>query len=148
MQFPFSEKNALYLLTILEAIEKIKLYSNGYTTAVELFEAEDQKAYNGICHLLLAIGEESRKIEAPLKETQSFISWEEISGLRNRIAHDYRGIDRDIVFQIVKNELGVLREVCLQLFVNLHLPNSAVRRLLEAPFYKHLKYLSDHFESE
>ncbi len=97
----FSDKNALYLLTILEAIHKIKIYSQGYTTSEELFKAKEQMAYNGICHLLLAIGEESRKIEDALKETQSFISWEEISGLRNRIAHDYRGIDQNIVFQIV-----------------------------------------------
>jgi hypothetical protein len=32
MPSPFSNKNALYLLTILEAIEKIKIYANGYST--------------------------------------------------------------------------------------------------------------------
>jgi len=89
MPSPFSEKNALYLLTILEAIAKIKIYVNGYNDAETLFEAEDQMPYNGICHLLLAIGEESKKIEITLKETQSFISWNEIAGLRDRIAHDY-----------------------------------------------------------
>ena len=33
MQLSFSEKNILHLLTILESIEKIKIYSNGYTKA-------------------------------------------------------------------------------------------------------------------
>jgi uncharacterized protein with HEPN domain len=88
MPSPFFDKNALYLLTVLEAIEKIKIYSSGYNTPESLFNAEDQLPYNGICHLLLAIGEESKKIELSLKETQSFISWDEIAGLRNRIAHD------------------------------------------------------------
>ena len=77
MPSPFSDKNALYLLTILEAIEKIKIYSNGFDTPELLFEAKDQMPYNGICHLLLAIGEESKKIEMSLKETQSLISWDE-----------------------------------------------------------------------
>ena len=77
MPSPFSDKNALYLLTILEAIEKIKIYSSGFDTPELLFEAKDQMPYNGICHLLLAIGEESKKIETSLKETQSFISWDE-----------------------------------------------------------------------
>ena len=77
MPSPFSDKNALYLLTILEAIQKIKIYSEGYTTSEELFNAKEQMAYNGICHLLLAIGEESKKIEVALKETQSFISRED-----------------------------------------------------------------------
>ena len=80
MQSLFSDKNALYLLTILEVIEKIKIYAAPYTTAELLFDAEEQMPYNGICHLLLAIGEESKKIEITLKETQSFISWNEIAG--------------------------------------------------------------------
>jgi hypothetical protein len=32
MPSPFSDKNALYLLTILEALEKITIYANGYNT--------------------------------------------------------------------------------------------------------------------
>lgn len=112
MPSPFSDKNALYILTILEAIEKIRIYGVSYHTPESLFEAEDQMPYNGICHLLLAIGEESKKIELPLKETQSFVSWEEIAGLRNRIAHDYRGIDKNIVFQIIKRDLDILQAAC------------------------------------
>jgi hypothetical protein len=40
MPSPFSNKNALYLLTILEALEKIKIYSAEYNTPESLFEAE------------------------------------------------------------------------------------------------------------
>lgn len=138
---PFSEKNAIFLLTILEAIAKIKIYANGYKNAKALFEAEDQMPYNGICHLLLAIGEESKKIEITLKETQSFISWDEIGGLRNRIAHDYRGIDKDIVFQIVKHELDTLQKACEKLLQQLNLPENNLDSLLRNPFYKHLAYL-------
>ena len=141
MPSPFSDKNALYLLTILEAIEKIKIYSNGFDTPESLFEAKDQMPYNGICHLLLAIGEESKKIEISLKETQSFISWDEIAGLRNRIAHDYRGIDRNIVFQIVKNELETLQRACEKLLEQLSLPKSELQDLLRSTFFMHLQYL-------
>lgn len=141
MPSPFSDKNALYILTILEAIEKIKIYGASYQTPESLFEAEDQMPYNGICHLLLAIGEESKKIEVPLKETQSFVSWEEIAGLRNRIAHDYRGIDKNIVFQIIKRELDILQAACEQLLQQLDLDRSQWIPLLQNPFYKHIQYL-------
>lgn len=141
MPSPFSDKNALYLLTILEALEKIKIYAGGYNTPELLFEAEDQMPYNGICHLLLAIGEESKKIEITLKETQSFISWDEIAGLRNRIAHDYRGIDKNIVFQIVKQELDTLQKACEKLLQQLNLPKNELSALLQNPFYKHLRHL-------
>lgn len=141
MPSPFSDKNALYLLTILEAIEKIKIYSTQYNTSEELFNAIDQMPYNGICHLLLAIGEESKKIEVTLKETQSFISWGEISGLRDRIAHDYRGIDKDIVFQIAKYELDTLQRACEKLLQQLNIDENDWVDLLQSPFYKHLQYL-------
>jgi uncharacterized protein with HEPN domain len=141
MPSPFSDKNALYVLTILEAIEKIKIYSDNHATPESLFEAGDQMPYNGICHLLLAIGEESKKIEPGLKETQSFISWEEIPGLRNRIAHDYRGIDKDIVYQIVFVELDTLKNACEKLLKQLSLPEGQLNIMLQSPFYKHLQYL-------
>lgn len=143
----FSNKNALYLLTILEALKKINIYSAEYNTPESLFEAEDQMAYNGICHLLLAIGEESKKIEISLKETQSFISWEEIAALRNRIAHDYRGIDKNVVFQIVKQELDTLQKACEKLLQQLNLTESEWVVLLESPFYKHLGYLNNNKSS-
>ena len=143
MQSIFSDKNVLYLLTILEAIEKIKIYARGYSDANTLFNAEDQMPYNGICHLLLAIGEESKKIEITLKETQSFISWDEIEGLRNRIAHDYRGIDKDIVFQIVAHELDTLGKACEKLLQQLELSKDELKSLLRNPFYKHLQHLPD-----
>jgi uncharacterized protein with HEPN domain len=80
-----------------------------------------------------------------LKETQSFISWDEIAGLRNRIAHDYRGIDRNIVFQIVKNEMDTLQKACEKLLDQLQLPKSDIHDLLGTPFFKHLQYLlKDH----
>lgn len=143
MPSPFSDKNALFLLTILEAVEKIKIYANGYSDAKMLFEAEDQMPYNGICHLLLAVGEESKKIEITLKETQSFISWDEIAGLRNRIAHDYRGIDKDIVFQIVKHELDTLQKACEKMLQQLDLPKKDLKNLLQNHYYKHLQHLGD-----
>ena len=141
MPSPFSDKNALFLLAILEAVEKIKIYANGYSDAKMLFEAEDQMPYNGICHLLLAVGEESKKIEITLKETQSFISWDEIAGLRNRIAHDYRGIDNDIVFQIVKHELDTLQKACEKMLQQLDLPKKDLKNLLQNPYYNHLQHL-------
>ena len=125
----------------MEALEKIKIYASGYNTPEQLFDANDQMPYNGICHLLLAVGEESKKIDITLKETQSFISWDQIAGLRNRIAHDYRGIDKSMVFQIVKHELDTLQKACEKLLHQLNLSENERTVLLQNPFYKHLQYL-------
>lgn len=64
------------------------------------------------CMLIEAIGEGVRQID---KLTQSRlwserpeIPWIDVIGVRNHIAHGYFDIDGDIVFDIVKNNLGSL----------------------------------------
>ena len=141
MPLPYSEKNILYLLTILECIEKIDIYTIGYATTKELLEANDQQAFNATSHLLLVIGEETGKLEETLKEEIAFIAWEQISGLRNRLAHDYRGIDPDIVFQVCRFELPALKEACRSMLKLLRVNNNDLNQWLGTFYFKHLGYL-------
>ena len=105
-----SEKSPLLnICTVLEAVEKIKIYAQGFATGMELREANDQMNFNAICRLLLTIGEETRKIPSQLIQLEPQINWSAIIGLRNRMAHDYRGIDADIVFDILAEELPILK---------------------------------------
>ncbi len=137
----YSEKNILHLLTVLESIEKILLYTANFPTKELFYNAEDQLQYNAVCHLLLAIGEETLKLDDQLKEEISFIAWDQIGGLRNRIAHDYRGIDPEVVFQIAKFELASLKEACTALLRLMQVEEVQLRKLTNNAWYKHLGYL-------
>lgn len=137
----YSKDNILHILTILESIEKVFIYTEGFTDKDSFYTAGDQLRYNAVCHLLLAIGEESRKIEEKLKEEMSFISWEQIGGLRNRIAHDYRGIDPAIVFQIARYELMPLKDACLSMLQLIGADKLFLQQLVASDWYKHLGYL-------
>lgn len=106
MPLPFSDQSLLYILTSLECIEKINIYISGFDKSKDFFYSHDQQPFNASCHLLLAIGEECGKIDETLKDEFSFVDWANIIGLRNRIAHDYRGIDFDIVFAKGLNPLN------------------------------------------
>jgi len=141
MQLSFSEKNILHLLTILESIEKIKIYSNGYTNPNVFFYIDDQLPFNASCHLLLAISEETKKLDENLKDEFAFIAWNQISGLRNRIAHDYRGIDPEVIFQIISFELDALKEACINMLRLMHIPAEKLNDYLKTSFYSHLNYL-------
>ena len=143
MRSGYSEKNVLFILTILECIEKIHLYITPFGESVGFFTAMDQQPYNACCHLLLAVSEDSKKIEESLKEEFSFIAWDQISGLRNRIAHDYRGIDYEIVFQICRFELDSLRDACINMLKLLKVSKVNLVRLVGLPHYRHLGYLKD-----
>ena len=141
MQLSFSEKNILHLLTILESIEKIKIYSNGYTNPDVFFYSDDQLPFNASCHLLLAISEETKKLDENLKDEFAFIAWNQVSGLRNRIAHDYRGIDPEVIFQIISFELDALKEACINMLKLMHIPAEKLNDYLKTSFYSHLNYL-------
>jgi uncharacterized protein with HEPN domain len=137
-----SNQNALlYLFTILEAIEKIKIYCQDITTADELFTINDQMNFNAISRLLLTIGEEVQKIDVELLHTQPHIYWQEIKGLRNRMAHDYRGIDPDIVFDIAVNELEILKKALIQILLNVPINSDLFDQIIDSPYYKHIGYL-------
>lgn len=137
----YSNKNILHLLTVLESIEKIMLYTTGFSDKRSFYESGDQVQYNAVCHLLLAIGEETLKLDGQLKEEMAFIAWEQIGGLRNRIAHDYRGIDPEVVFQIAKYELLPLKDACIAMLKLMRVDADELTRLTQTNWYKHIGYL-------
>ena len=52
---------------MLETIEKVTKYAVSFENAPSFFQAEDQLYFHATTHLLLAIGEESKKLESELK---------------------------------------------------------------------------------
>lgn len=57
----YSSKNVAFLLTMLEAIEKIAIYTKGIKSAEDLLAKDDQLVFNACQTLLMVIGEESKK---------------------------------------------------------------------------------------
>ncbi len=101
-------KDLLYLLRILEAIQKISSYSKEYKTAEEFLFTNDQKDYNASLLLMIQIGEQSAKVSIDTKQKFPDIKWQLIKGFRNRVVHEYVNIDNLIVFSIIKNDLPLL----------------------------------------
>lgn len=137
----YSGDNLLYLLTILEAIEKVFKFTGHFQTAVEFFETEDQLYFHATTNLLLAIGEESKKLEAGLKDEFPAIPWHAIAGMRNRLAHDYRGIDFFMVFSVATNDLQELKQALIQMIKHIDYDPAELDAALNSDFYTHLDYL-------
>jgi len=104
-----NEKNDLmYLFNILEYIGKIWKYTEEINDADELFEKNEQLNLNASLTLLANIGENVSKISEKIKQEYSNIEWKQIKEFRNKIVHDYTGIDLVIVYEIITNDLKIL----------------------------------------
>jgi len=105
-----NEKNdLLYLLNILEYIGKVWKYTAEIKDAEELFELNEQMNLNASLTLLANIGENVSKISDNLKQQYQNIDWQQIKNFRNKIVHNYLGIDLAIVYEIIDNDLKILK---------------------------------------
>jgi uncharacterized protein with HEPN domain len=106
---PNEKNDLLYLLNILEYVGKIWKYTEKTTCAKDLFELNEQMNLNASLTLLANIGENVSKISEKLKTEYSFVEWQKIKGFRNRIIHDYLGINLAIVYEIITVDLKTLK---------------------------------------
>jgi uncharacterized protein with HEPN domain len=61
-----------------------------------------------IVRALEVIGEAASRMSAEGRAQLAGIPWPRIAGLRNRIVHGYDVLDRDLIWQIVTQDLGPL----------------------------------------
>ena len=54
------------------------------------------------------IGEASKMIPADYKVKHSFIHWKNMAGMRDRLIHDYVGVDYSIVWDVIRNKIPTL----------------------------------------
>lgn len=138
----YSEKNLIHILTMLECIEKTWIYTKDFTNPSDLIWSNEQKELNATISLFIAIGEESKKIEHSLKDSiQCSFSWREIAGLRDKISHDYRGVDADILWSVIHKDLAKLKIALIEMTDKVNIPKELLKEFLSTPHYKHLQYL-------
>lgn len=70
---------------------------------------EDLLLEYGVNRALGIIGEAAGKLSKKFKEANPDIPWGDMVGLRNRIIHDYDGLDFDILYNIIRKMLPELR---------------------------------------
>jgi len=63
-----------------------------------------------IIRSLEIIGEAFKKIDEEFKISHNHIEWKKIAGTRDKLIHDYFGVDYDIVWNIISTKLPDLRE--------------------------------------
>lgn len=95
------------LFALIEAIEKIELYSRDFNTADAFYH--DQKSFDATMMQFVVIGEIITRLDETFKAMHPQIPWQKIKDFRNIIAHDYFGIDADEIWDIINHKLLPLK---------------------------------------
>lgn len=72
---------------------------------------KDRKTVNAVIRSLEIIGEAARNIPREIKSRYPTVPWKQMSGMRDKIVHEYFGVDLEIVWQTVKEDLPKLQEI-------------------------------------
>ena len=95
-----------YLRHILDEIDYILSKTSG--TDYESF-LKDETLQRAFVRSLEVIGEAAKKLPDHIRAGQSDIEWRKITGMRDRLIHDYFGVDYTIVWDVAVNKLPDLR---------------------------------------
>ena len=60
------------------------------------------------------MGEAAKGVSEAVRETLSSIPWRNIAGMRDRLIHDYFGVNLDIVWKVVSEELPHLSAALIE----------------------------------
>ena len=83
-------------------------YSSDYHDAQAFYESD--RDFDASMMNFIVIGEQVGKLSNDLKDNNPHIDWSKIYSFRNIIAHHYFGINVDIVWQIIQNDMPIFKE--------------------------------------
>jgi uncharacterized protein with HEPN domain len=99
---PGERDSLLYLEDIALSMARVQEYIQGLD--FQNFKW-DYKTVDAVIRNFEIIGEASKNVPKKLKNKYTHIPWEEMYSLRNRISHEYFGIDYEILWDIATKHL-------------------------------------------
>lgn len=71
---------------------------------------DDEARKRAVVRSLEIIGEASKRIPVDFKLKWNNIEWKQMAGMRDRLIHDYFGVDYLIVWDVIRNKIPFLRD--------------------------------------
>ncbi|MDP2210016.1 MAG: DUF86 domain-containing protein [Bacteroidota bacterium] len=96
-----------YLKHILDEIEYLLKHSKGLS--LDEF-VKDETLQRAFVRSLEIIGEATKKLSSEIKTKYPDVEWKAIAGTRDKLIHDYFGVDFELVWDIVTTKIPILKK--------------------------------------
>lgn len=99
--------DAVYLKHISDAIAQIEVYVQD--VEYEAFLA-NRMMQDAVIRQVEIIGEATKGLSNELREKHSKVPWKQMAGMRDKLIHDYLGVDIDSVWDTIINDIPLLKK--------------------------------------
>jgi uncharacterized protein with HEPN domain len=96
----------VYLKHIAEAIDDIENYTSA---GFDVF-MQDRMQQDAVIRKLEIIGEATKQLSAGLRNAKPNVPWREIAGMRDKMIHEYFGVNLEMVWGVVEQNLPQLKK--------------------------------------
>ena len=76
----------------------------------------DKKTLNAVIRSIEIMGEAAKSIPASIQEMNTDVPWKKMSGMRDKLIHGYFGIDNEILWKTIKEDLPPFLPIIKKLF--------------------------------
>lgn len=98
---------SLYLKDIETAVKKIEKYTKDLSYKDY---KNNEVVQDAVIRNLEIIGEAAKNIPKEIRNKHGYISWKEIIGMRNKVIHEYFGVDLEILWETVEEDIPELKK--------------------------------------